>query len=764
MSSRLPPALLYLTIYNPTLKPSDPIVDDDDAEEQAHILFYTSRERAVSRDKMLRQVGLAKALVNFSEMFASEEDACDNVHSHSRRMLMVSPEPGFWIHACLELAKTPAVPPPPPPPPPTANKGKGKAASKAADKGKHEGDVVYDYHEGSVHDVALRAQVLQGYEEFKLTHGSFASILGALGRQALELQLERFFTVWAWKWDIQESSEFGGCIGVPLHPSYKPVGPLLDDFVSDHPFLEECAPFVLAHSHLIPSSVYSKCPPPPALSLYVRSRLGVTPTLPLPATSSEPFPTSKAGTDLFVSGMNATREAMEATGHAFVAIGASMDVRKWGWPGYLTFSKGVAPPKTAASHVQPATDAKKGVEEKEPVVEAAAADGGVRGGERVPPSTEANLRGDVDRESLHEAMSTDSREGRHEEAPPGEENASTVHSTSQIEERAAATDATSQTGSDDSLQDEDESGSSPPASPSTPVVRPPSPTSLSSSLSTLPDPVPAPSFRSFSLHFSSHDDLLATAQRRVLYITKEQLTLAFLEPTLSLSEDDNTSLYQTSSALLANVQGLIDHDEASNTETPITAAKILQPKDQYLIAMENNTATVTSADFASRSEHLFNGSQMIINGDAIEVFSRTQGPQHWHVGRREPEGTVYLEVFRKETSLADVENELSRHLQGQTAKDGDRFRLSDRSLDRAEPSILQTKRTRKVGVTGKYGTRYGASLRKQVKKDSVKRQAVGIWKCRGCKKVIAGGAWTVSTTAAATVRSTIRRLRDLTEA
>ena len=36
--------------------------------------------------------------------------------------------------------------------------------------------------------------------------------------------------------------------------------------------------------------------------------------------------------------------------------------------------------------------------------------------------------------------------------------------------------------------------------------------------------------------------------------------------------------------------------------------------------------------------------------------------------------------------------------------------------------------------------------------DTVKRQAVGIWKCSACKKVIAGGAWTVSTTAAATVR------------
>jgi large subunit ribosomal protein L37Ae len=35
-----------------------------------------------------------------------------------------------------------------------------------------------------------------------------------------------------------------------------------------------------------------------------------------------------------------------------------------------------------------------------------------------------------------------------------------------------------------------------------------------------------------------------------------------------------------------------------------------------------------------------------------------------------------------------------------------------------------------------------------------------VWKCRGCKKIVAGGAWTVSTSAAAAVRSNIRRLRE----
>ncbi|GJM93567.1 hypothetical protein PR202_ga10132 [Eleusine coracana subsp. coracana] len=78
------------------------------------------------------------------------------------------------------------------------------------------------------------------------------------------------------------------------------------------------------------------------------------------------------------------------------------------------------------------------------------------------------------------------------------------------------------------------------------------------------------------------------------------------------------------------------------------------------------------------------------------------------------------------------------------------------------------------------GTRYGASLRKQIKKMevsqhskyfcefcgkfAVKRKAVGIWGCKDCGKVKAGGAYTMNTASAVTVRSTIRRLREQTEA
>lgn len=69
MGTRTPPSLDFLVIYNKSLTaPPETIPeDDDDAQEEAHILFYTCRQRAVTRDRTLRQVGLAKALASFSE-------------------------------------------------------------------------------------------------------------------------------------------------------------------------------------------------------------------------------------------------------------------------------------------------------------------------------------------------------------------------------------------------------------------------------------------------------------------------------------------------------------------------------------------------------------------------------------------------------------------------------------------------------------------------------------------------------------------------
>ncbi|CAK9043745.1 unnamed protein product [Durusdinium trenchii] len=103
--------------------------------------------------------------------------------------------------------------------------------------------------------------------------------------------------------------------------------------------------------------------------------------------------------------------------------------------------------------------------------------------------------------------------------------------------------------------------------------------------------------------------------------------------------------------------------------------------------------------------------------------------------------------------------------------------LSGSKAPTATQSKQMAKRTKKVGITGKYGTRYGASLRKIIKryeiqqrarymcsfcgKENVKRVADGIWKCKSksCNRTMAGGCWTLSTGPAATVRATIARLR-----
>ena len=66
-------------------------------------------------------------------------------------------------------------------------------------------------------------------------------------------------------------------------------------------------------------------------------------------------------------------------------------------------------------------------------------------------------------------------------------------------------------------------------------------------------------------------------------------------------------------------------------------------------------------------------------------------------------------------------------------------------------------RTKKVGSTGRYGVRYGAKLRRRVldidKKRSepvrcpscatkaLRRVAVGLWRCRKCELLFAGGAY-----------------------
>ena len=122
--------------------------------------------------------------------------------------------------------------------------------------------------------------------------------------------------------------------------------------------------------------------------------------------------------------------------------------------------------------------------------------------------------------------------------------------------------------------------------------------------------------------------------------------------------------------------------------TPVTAAKILQPKDTHIFSIEGGYAVTGVGGFKSTSEHLYNGQQLLERSvdilrsfhpksaderhfsdqEIVEVFSRDSNPQHWHIGRQENgldsegravQNTIYYHSARKESSLADVDNEVA---------------------------------------------------------------------------------------------------------
>jgi large subunit ribosomal protein L37Ae len=81
--------------------------------------------------------------------------------------------------------------------------------------------------------------------------------------------------------------------------------------------------------------------------------------------------------------------------------------------------------------------------------------------------------------------------------------------------------------------------------------------------------------------------------------------------------------------------------------------------------------------------------------------------------------------------------------------------------------------TKKVGISGRFGARYGSTLRKRMKKvletqkktyeckacgkTSVKRDVVGVWNCRSCNVKFAGGAYAYVTPAGTTFNNMLKQ-------
>lgn len=90
-----------------------------------------------------------------------------------------------------------------------------------------------------------------------------------------------------------------------------------------------------------------------------------------------------------------------------------------------------------------------------------------------------------------------------------------------------------------------------------------------------------------------------------------------------------------------------------------------------------------------------------------------------------------------------------------------------------------TRRTKKVGISGRFGPRYGVKIRRLIREietkqrmkhecpnckyQRVSRKSTGIWACSHCGAVFAGGAYTPVSSAAAKAEKRLAELEAAKE-
>ncbi|KAF8513472.1 hypothetical protein JB92DRAFT_3116387 [Gautieria morchelliformis] len=632
MSDRLPASLAYLLIYNPTLPPPQSAPrDDEDAQEEAHILFYTSRERVVSRDRMLRQVGLAKALVNFSEIFKPGQ-GCDNVHSQGKRMVSVLLEPDFWMHVCVDLAKTRK---------PKAKKSKAVKDTDLPPQG-------YYHHEESVHDLALRHYLLKGYESFKLLHGTCSSILRDSEPGTLETHLEHFFTPWAWNWDFESINEFGTHLGLALHPLNPSLSPLFSSFVDKLP--PKTIPILLSPPYVIDSSQNSAALYPSSLPRYLLSLASSSgrPTLNTNAPkrqkssrSSTPNP-QPGSADTGVS--NNTLGFLSAAG---VGMGEVMNVKKWSWPGALTFGKTGS---TSRNKLSPALDDHTlGSQNNSP---------GKSSGEQSAVAVKERRSNSCAVQHIHDHLEASVDQSALDDA-----------FTSLASREPAVVTETNFKGDSRTLPDEAQANNMPSS-----IATTFSPNAGSDcldaiaprSLTTTSHP-PGPGFSTLSVFLSDSSTPSVVRRRRVLHMSLFQLVFALVMdaewPADGLDERLE-SLAHMVSGFLEKVRTVIDTESMHSTNLSV---KNGPDRSRHIISSSHHT--IFSNNLFSSTSSLFFESQQTLarDSDVLEIFSRSTNPQHWFVAKRglgfnsagdRIPGEAYLQTNNKEASLVEADNEL----------------------------------------------------------------------------------------------------------
>ncbi|EAW11180.1 uncharacterized protein ACLA_088690 [Aspergillus clavatus NRRL 1] len=193
LTSVIPAQLSFLTIYNPLLGPTDESISDQ-------VVFYTSRADRLRRsessgskyedqeddsgqNERLRQIGLAQGIVSFARNF-SEGKSVDHVETEKSTVILHELEENWWILASIDLTRLPT-----------------ESASSQRDSS--ESSPFY-YSSREICPPQLLIQQLRRAHSIFLLHHEFTlqRLHDRVRRSAFCTFLERFWSKFAWSWDI----------------------------------------------------------------------------------------------------------------------------------------------------------------------------------------------------------------------------------------------------------------------------------------------------------------------------------------------------------------------------------------------------------------------------------------------------------------------------------------------------------------------------------------------------------------------------------
>jgi First Longin domain of INTU, CCZ1 and HPS4 len=148
------------------------------------ILFYSSKELAVTSAQIRRQIGLLRGAADFCASMLPETDASGTdqdgvytVHSQQHRNVVMKLEEEIWLAVSIEVPRwTKSTVP----------------------------KVRYAYDEEWRPDSWMVKSLKSAWETWSMLNGKASKQLadGREGRQRLERSLERYFSVWASRWDV----------------------------------------------------------------------------------------------------------------------------------------------------------------------------------------------------------------------------------------------------------------------------------------------------------------------------------------------------------------------------------------------------------------------------------------------------------------------------------------------------------------------------------------------------------------------------------